>query len=92
MKSKLDPVEIQAKEGLAMTNGTAISAAVGVLVLYDTHGLAVLAQVLTAMTVEALHGNTELFHPFFSQTRPHPGQVSRPSLSRHIGFSFPEMS
>lgn len=47
MESKLDPVAIQAKEGLAMTNGTAISAAVGALVLHDTHGLAVLAQILT---------------------------------------------
>ncbi|KAK7938125.1 phenylalanine ammonia-lyase [Apiospora aurea] len=80
MESKSDPVAIQAKEGLGMTNGTAISAAVGALVLYDTHGLAFLAQILTAMTVEGLHGTTESFHTFFSQTRPHPGQRSPPNL------------
>lgn len=71
----MEPVEIQAKEGLAVTNGTAISAAAAALVLHDTHSLAIVAQVLTAMSVEALNGTTESFHPFFSEVRPHPGQV-----------------
>ncbi|KAI8633454.1 phenylalanine and histidine ammonia-lyase [Xylariaceae sp. FL1651] len=71
----LEPVMIEAKEGLAMTNGTAVSAAAAVLGLHDTHSLAVLSQILTAMSVEALNGTTESFHEFFSQTRPHPGQT-----------------
>jgi phenylalanine ammonia-lyase len=72
----LQPVVLQAKEGLAVTNGTAVSAAVAALALHDTHGLALIAQILTAMSVEALNGTTESFHPFFAQVRPHPGQVS----------------
>lgn len=75
MDAGLEPVKLQAKEGLAMTNGTSISAAAAVLALHDTHCLAVMAQVLTAMTVEALTGTAESFHPFFSEVRPHPGQV-----------------
>ncbi|KAJ2985346.1 hypothetical protein NUW58_g5581 [Xylaria curta] len=71
----LEPVMLEAKEGLAITNGTAVSAAAAVLGLYDTHALAILAQILTAMSVEALNGTTESFHDFFSQTRPHPGQT-----------------
>ncbi|GAW25908.1 putative phenylalanine ammonia-lyase [Rosellinia necatrix] len=71
----LEPVKIEAKEGLAVTNGTAVSTAVAVLGLHDTHSLAILAQILTAMSVEALNGTTESFHAFFSQTRPHPGQT-----------------
>jgi phenylalanine ammonia-lyase len=78
LNANLEPVEIRAKEGLAITNGTAVSAAAAALALHDTHTLAVLAQVLTAMSVEALNGTTESFHPFFSQVRPHPGQVSKP--------------
>ncbi|OTB01339.1 hypothetical protein M426DRAFT_25786 [Hypoxylon sp. CI-4A] len=70
----LKPVVLQAREALTMTNGTAVSAAVGALALHDTHGLAILAQVLTAMSVEALNGSTESFHPFFSEVRPHSGQ------------------
>ncbi|KAI1097217.1 L-Aspartase-like protein [Jackrogersella minutella] len=72
--AKLEPVTLQAKEGLAMTNGTSVSAAVAALALHDTHTLAIFAQVLTAMSVEALNGTTESFHPFFSEVRPHPGQ------------------
>ncbi|TLD18144.1 hypothetical protein PspLS_10390 [Pyricularia sp. CBS 133598] len=71
----LEPIALQAKEGLAMTNGTAVSAAVASLALHDTHVLAIAAQILTAMTVEALNGTTESFHPFFSEVRPHPGQT-----------------
>ncbi|KAJ5663654.1 hypothetical protein N7507_004385 [Penicillium longicatenatum] len=74
-KVGLEPVVIQAKEGLAMTNGTTVSAAVAALALHDTHSLALLAQILTAMSVEALAGTSESFHPFFSEVRPHPGQV-----------------
>ncbi|CAJ2510127.1 Uu.00g060270.m01.CDS01 [Anthostomella pinea] len=73
-RAGLQPVTIQAKEGLAITNGTAVSAAVAALALHDTQGLALLAQVLTAMSTEALNGTTESFHPFFSEARPHPGQ------------------
>lgn len=59
-----------------MTNGTSVSAAAAALTLHDTHCLAIMAQVLTAMTVEALNGTAESFHPFLSEVRPHPGQVS----------------
>ncbi|KAI8950470.1 phenylalanine and histidine ammonia-lyase [Xylaria longipes] len=71
----LESVKLQMKEGLAMTNGTAISAAVAALCLHDTHTLALFAQIMTAMTVEALNGTTESFHSFFSESRPHPGQT-----------------
>ena len=65
----------QAKEGLAITNGTAISSAVGALALHEVHGLVVMSEVLTAMSVEALLGNDESFDPFFAKVRPHRGQV-----------------
>ena len=41
----------------------------------EAHCQAVLSQVLTAMTVEALCGNDESFDAFFAQVRPHPGQI-----------------
>ncbi|KAH7304015.1 phenylalanine ammonia-lyase [Stachybotrys elegans] len=74
-KAGLDPVELLAKEGLAMINGTAMSAAAATLALHDTHGFAVLAQALTAMAVEALSGTDESFHPFIAEVRPHAGQI-----------------
>ena len=72
----VEPLKLAAKEGLAIVNGTAFSAAVGTLAMHEAHGLAVLSQILTAMGVEALCGTTESFDPFFAKVRPHPGQVS----------------
>lgn len=69
------PIDIRAKEGLALVNGTATSAGVGSLAVHEVLSLAALAQVLTAMSVEALCGTDESFDPFFSEVRPHPGQI-----------------
>ena len=73
-KSSLAPIQLGPKEGLAMVNGTAVSAGVGSLALHDAHGLIILSQVLTAMGVEALRGSAESFDSFFAEVRPHPGQ------------------
>ena len=69
------PLRLGPKEGLAIVNGTAVSAGVGALALHDAHGLIILSQLLTAMGVEALCGSVESFDPFFAQSRPHLGQA-----------------
>lgn len=74
-EKSIEPVTLGAKEGLALVNGTAVSCAVGSLALHDALGQAVLSQVLTAMSVEALCGTDESFDPFFAEVRPHPGQI-----------------
>ncbi|KAI1278958.1 phenylalanine ammonia-lyase [Xylaria sp. FL0933] len=71
----ITPIDIQAKEGLAIVNGTAFSAGIASLAVHECLCLAGLAQVLTAMSVEALLGTEESFDPFIAQVRPHPGQV-----------------
>ena len=75
-EAKLEPIRLQPKEGLAIVNGTAVSCAVGALALHDAHGLAVLSQAVTAMSVEALLGTEESFDALFAKVRPHPGQVT----------------
>lgn len=69
------PVTLKAKEGLAIMNGTAPSAAAAALALHDANNLAVLIQMLTAMATEALNGSVDNYHDFISQSRPHPGQT-----------------
>lgn len=69
------PISLHAKEGLAIVNGTAVSAGVAALAAHESLNLAALSQVLTAMSVEALRGSDESFEPFIAQVRPHPGQV-----------------
>ncbi|KAJ3499437.1 hypothetical protein NLG97_g330 [Lecanicillium saksenae] len=70
----MEPVRLQAKEGLGITNGTAASTAAAALAMHQAHRLAFLTQILTAMATEALLGTRGSFDPFISQCRPHPGQ------------------
>ncbi|KAL8644635.1 MAG: hypothetical protein Q9226_007668, partial [Calogaya cf. arnoldii] len=77
-----EPIELGPKEGLGLINGTAASASVASLALYDTNMLAVFSQILTALAVEALLGNAESFHPFFAEVRPNIGQVEAASNIR----------
>ncbi|TGJ75333.1 hypothetical protein E0Z10_g11007, partial [Xylaria hypoxylon] len=50
------PISLHAKEGLAIVNGTAVSAGVAALAAHESLNLAALSQILTAMSVEALRG------------------------------------
>ncbi|KAL2150467.1 hypothetical protein VTH82DRAFT_7030 [Thermothelomyces myriococcoides] len=73
--AKLEPVRLQAKEGLGITNGTAPSCAAACLAIHQANQLLILAQLLTAMGTEALGGAANNYHPFISSVRPHPGQA-----------------
>ena len=68
-------IQLRAKEGLAILNGTSASTALAALVMYDSHNLAILTQVITAMATEALGGTKNNYDPFISQVRPHSGQT-----------------
>ena len=74
-QSSLAPLRLAPKEGLAIVNGTAVSAGIGTLALHDAHCLAVLSQILTSMSVESLRGCAESFDPFLAAVRPHMGQI-----------------
>ncbi|CCC07173.1 hypothetical protein SMACR_01196 [Sordaria macrospora] len=74
-EASIAPITLHAKEGLAIVNGTAVSAGVAALAAHESIQLAALSQVLTAMSVEALRGSDESFEPFIARVRPHPGQV-----------------
>jgi histidine ammonia-lyase len=70
----LKPVTLEAKEGLALLNGTQAMHAVGGLALARAKRLATVADVAGAMTLEALKGTPTAFDPRIHQARPHPGQ------------------
>lgn len=71
----ISPVSFGPKEVLGLLNGTAFSVAVASIAQHEADTLAVLAQILTAMGVEALMGTAESFDPFIGAIRPHPGQI-----------------
>jgi histidine ammonia-lyase/phenylalanine ammonia-lyase len=67
---------LEAKEGLALTNGTSFMSAFACLAVGAARELADVADLLTAMASEALLGNRGHFHAFlFDQAKPHPGMV-----------------
>ena len=74
-KAGLKPVTLKAKEGLALTNGTTIMTAVGLLETARAIRLADLADVSGCLSLEALNGTLSAFDDRIHQLRPHPRQV-----------------
>ena len=73
-RAGLDPLSLAPKEGLALINGTQPSAAVLALAVFDAERLARAADIIAAMSVDALRGS---YHPFESrihEPRPYEGQ------------------
>jgi histidine ammonia-lyase len=73
-RAKLKALELEAKEGLALLNGTQAMHAVGGLALLRAQRLARVADVSGAMSLEALKGTPAAFDSRLQEARPHPGQ------------------
>ena len=71
----LEPLRLDAKEGLSLLNGTEGMLAMGVLGLASADNLAVTADAACALSVEALLGSARPFDPRIHRLRPHPGQA-----------------
>lgn len=74
-KAGLSPIKLRAKEGLALTNGTTIMTAVGLLETARSLKLADLADISGCMSLEALNGTLSAFDDRIHQLRPHPRQL-----------------
>ena len=70
----LEPVVLEAKEGIALINGTQLMSAVTGLALIEAWRLVRTADVTGAMTLDALKGTDVAFDPRIHAARPHPGQ------------------
>ena len=80
-RAQLKPVQLEAKEGLALLNGTQAMHAVGGLALLRARRLARLADVAGAMSLEALKGTPAAFDLRLQDARPHPGQKA---VAKHL--------
>ena len=72
----LEPLVLEAKEGLALINGTQGMTAIGVLAAWRAGRLAKIADISTALTIEAILGTDRAFDPRVVGLRPHPGQLA----------------
>ena len=80
----LQPVRLQAKEGLSLINGTQFMAAMASLGLTRALRLVRTADVACAMSLEALQGSLTSFHPAIHAARPHAGQVASAANVRRL--------
>ena len=70
----IKPIDLQAKDGLSLINGTQLMGAYGAYVLEKSHALAKAADVIAAMSLEALQGSIKPFDKRIHDIRPHRGQ------------------
>ena len=89
-KKGLEPLELQAKEGLSLINGCQVMTAVGLLTCYRARKLIELYDLSGAMTLEALRGSRKAFDPLIAETRPHPGEAKTVrNMIRLLGETSP---
>ena len=80
----LQPVTLAAKEGLALTNGTAVMCAVGTLETYRARLLSRTSDIAGCLSLEALHGTSMAFDDRIHQLRPHPRQLNCAAYLREL--------
>lgn len=78
---KLQPLNLAAKEGLALINGTQFMTAIGALTVLQAERLAVYADQSGALSLEAIRGTVQAFDPEIHSVRAHPGQIA---VARHL--------
>ena len=87
-RARLTPVTLAAKEGIALINGTQVMTAIGALALLRAERLAIAADVVGAMSLEALQGSHRAFDRRIHDARPQRGQrVSAANLRRLLADS-----
>jgi len=74
-KCGMDPIRLEAAEGLALVNGTQVMTAIAGLAVYDSLRLSKMIDIAAAMSLEVLMGSKTEFDPRIHQLRPHPGQA-----------------
>jgi histidine ammonia-lyase len=71
----LRPIVLEAKEGLALNNGTQVQTGIGVLALLHAERVLESLEVAGAMSLEGLRGTPDAFDDAIQQARPQPGQL-----------------
>ena len=74
-RAQIKPLVLEAKEAVSLINGTQAMLAVGILALLAAEILADTADVIGALSLDALRGTDVAFDERIHKARPHPGQL-----------------
>jgi histidine ammonia-lyase len=80
----LEPLRLQAKEGLSLVNGTQFMSAIGALALVRARRVLKTADIACALSLEALQGSRVSFQPEIHALRPLPGQQASAGNVRRL--------
>ena len=83
-RAGLEPVELAAKEGLALTNGTTVMCALGTLMVHQSERLCGIVDVAGALSLEALNGTPLAFDERIHNLRPFPRQIGTAKHLREL--------
>jgi histidine ammonia-lyase len=76
--------ELEAKDGLALINGSTVSLALAALAAHDARGLLASADIALALSLEAMRGELAAFDERIHRARPHAGQLRSAANLRRI--------
>jgi histidine ammonia-lyase len=80
----LSPLTLQAKEGLALLNGTTLMVALGAVNVRRAINLTLTADIAASLTLEALNGTDRAYDDRVHQLRPHPRQIDCARFLRSV--------
>lgn len=83
-QANLEPITLAAKEGLALTNGTSVMCAIGVLETVRAERISQIADIAGCLSLEALHGTPMAFDARIHALRPFPRQIECAAYLRHL--------
>lgn len=83
-QAEIEPLVLEAKEGLALINGTQATTGLGILAVREARRALETAEVAGAMSLEALLGTPEAFREEIQAARPHPGQAASAARLRAL--------
>ena len=78
------PVELKSKEGLALLNGTQFMSSYGVYIITLAEKLSAIADITSAISLEAYDGRLDPFFECVHQIRPHKGQIATAKAFREM--------
>lgn len=74
-RKRMEPLMLRSKEGLALLNGTQFMSAYGAYACISALRLLRLADITSALSLDAYDGRHEAFSRIVQNVRPHPGQI-----------------
>jgi histidine ammonia-lyase len=83
-RAGIEPLRLASKEGVSLVNGTQAMLGVGCLALLAAETLAETADIVCAMTLDALRGTPRAFDPRIHQARPFAGQAASAARLRAL--------